>query len=474
MIGYILKYNPAPHFPFRGKVSKPPEEFKKILVIGGESEKNRRLIDRMAQHGLQISDVWSSDHRFDALPQVDAIFVLTDLIAHKVYNRIRLLADKSGIPVINGSSKWSLAQPRLVAAGFPVIAQSAKTNPFSPGMDFSSVEQYANAEVPTETQRQAVSDLLGRNAEIGRAREWPVTPSALSTYFPTKGEQKLWEPGERLKAGLTNFDLVQRVDSRDRKDFDPARDPLRWDDQTIETMARQLGLSVDDALRIIRTQRARFSEKRNDTLPPSAAICKSFRCRKVKNYHPPAEVLKMTKADVLIWLSPVGAAARVMQYRKGNHVDCDMAGEKLGEDLTSLLSRAVQSNMYWMVEKAKRESSTRIWVGRAGQGCVYLAYRPGDRLNIQSITQNLRTSMSDTTGNFKVCYTKDPQVLKADIDAWDDAISRVEAAPSFGVPVTAPSSPPSAQTTMFGAAPVASSSSTPPRGPGGRFLPRTP
>lgn len=114
-------------------------------------------------------------------------------------------------------------------------------------------------------------------------------------------------------------------------------------------------------------------------------------------------------------LSPQQAAVpRVMTWRRGVHLDCDLVGST-PEDLPELLGRALQSAMLWLVERSEvsaesnrnRMNRTDILVGRVGQPFVYVAYHAGETVSLGQIESNIRRAQSGEESYKVPLYTSE-------------------------------------------------------------------
>jgi len=158
------------------------------------------------------------------------------------------------------------------------------------------------------------------------------------------------------------------------------------------------------------------------------------------DYSPPPEIMKAVKNDILLWLSPdkidgqTPKVVRVLQFRKGDHIDCDLSAAALEEDLTGLLSRALQASLFWLTEKPKRDRKVNIWVGRAGTSTIYCAYRKpleselGDLpknqslpLTLDMLTDTLTEALQNKPGLTKT-FTVDTE---QDIANWQAATNDI-------------------------------------------------
>jgi hypothetical protein len=271
----------------------------------------------------------------------------------------------------------------------------------------------------------------------------------LYTYFPvdyrnqegkrildptTPESQGSWETGKRVKEGLTDQDLMKRVFRGKRTEvIDPFGEPGK----SLPVIKEEIEVTAEDAAHILEEQRKKQVSRRRATIPPSAGLCKSTRSKRLMDYSPPDAIKKVTNKDILIWLSPdkitgeTPKVVRVLQFRKGNHVDCDLSARALEEDLTSLLSRALQASLFWLTEKPRRDRKVSIWVGRAGTSVLYKAYTPptDSELGDYPKSKPLPLSMDAIVENLEKGIKGDPAFTRrvSDVDTSTDLVKWAEA-----------------------------------------------
>jgi len=279
----------------------------------------------------------------------------------------------------------------------------ARHNPLGRG---EVEELIAYADLP-EKQRQIgeLPRMFDRLSEESSPADWPLTGERVAEMFPRKfAGKETWRPGSRLPV-LEKHDLVSRVGG-----LDPESDVVRagraavfsrgmpTDDEAVRAlMLAEAGLSLDEAIRILAEQQGKKST--GFTMTPSSAICKMYRTRKLTAYMPPPQVMKhIGERAILLWMSPTEVNdPRVMSFRRGTHIDCDMTSRD-PEALPALLGRALQSAMFWMVEKPRRLAVTDVWVGRVGQPDLYLALRRQDTVSLAQASANLRKAEEGVAG----------------------------------------------------------------------------
>ena len=81
-----------------------------------------KLSKSLARHGISIHTHWSWDKAKAPikLPDVDLVYICTDMVAHKVSVPCMEMARALDIPFVNGTRKWAESIERLTAAGFPL------------------------------------------------------------------------------------------------------------------------------------------------------------------------------------------------------------------------------------------------------------------------------------------------------------------------------------------------------------------
>lgn len=220
------------------------------------------------------------------------------------------------------------------------------------------------------------------------AADWSESVPAL---FPKRGKLKDYRVEPRFSAALTEHDISRRLlpPSSDPESGRPYQtEPKPWVEGS-PYLAQQSQLSLSDAARIVRQQRA--SRKSDRAMQSSSAVCKMQRVVRAA-YDPPPEFFgKGGPEKVVLLLSPVNSPfPRVMTFRRNAHIDCDM-GSRKGEpvDLGQLMGRAIQSTMLWLAEKPGRKLNTTVYVARVGDGRLYVAWEPNSQVSIQKITATL-------------------------------------------------------------------------------------
>lgn len=267
--------------------------------------------------------------------------------------------------------------------------------------------------------------------------EWPITTDRVDRLFPRKYQGGgTWKPANRL-AALGTFDMVSRLGELDPSSelvqkgrAEVFNSPMPVDNEAVRALAlAEAGLSLREATRILAAQKGKRSK--GFTMAPSSAICKLYRSVKLKGYRPPPQVFSNMESrggkHLLIWMSPSSLSqARVMSYRRGTHIDCDMVSPRQ-EDLGELLGRALQSALYWVAEKPQRSSVTEVWVGRVGQPDLYLALGKGQTITLAQVSANLEAAKRGEAG-FRLPIFQSPRAQRSgtenDVIAYTEAVRK--------------------------------------------------
>jgi hypothetical protein len=114
------------------------------------------------------------------------------------------------------------------------------------------------------------------------------------------------------------------------------------------------------------------------------------------DYALPPGLVNLVGKDTLILMSPeeVDREAgmgepRVMTYKRGVHMDCDMKGPFMGK----VLGVAIQASLLWYAAKASRRVGGKLWVSRVGDNTAILVWSsqaPSDPISLKSVARNLR------------------------------------------------------------------------------------
>lgn len=385
----------APHGPRRTAAAKV------LSLEGGESN---LVLKKMAEHGIEIPDP------SNPVALRDALLKLRHELRPEYKNKPKVPAvDRSEDTAFAADYYDQLAQLNPRGARRPRrprrSRRRARHNPLS--------EQEVEAAIGYAEDRNKLKDPGDLPGAFERLRkgsnpeDWQLTPARLGEVFPRTGGRGAWSPKERL-AALSRQDLVTRVgrlpetEATKRAREKALKTAMPFEDpEVLALLAEEAELSLDDAIRMINTQRTtrRLAETRTGpqqfAVQASSAFAKIYRRRKLSNYRPLDAVFEAgdTRANrVVILMSPGGPTGvrvpRVMTWRHRVHIDADQVG-KVPEDMLTLLGRAIQNTLYWLVEKPRR-AQTDVYIGCVGQPTMQLALRAGDQISIAQVTKNLR------------------------------------------------------------------------------------
>ena len=258
--------------------------------------------------------------------------------------------------------------------------------PGTPLLTEDEVERSAKYAVEYEKDPRGITQdlrdfLEGTYAEVRSASPpmgWPITAERVQSLFPTTPGAK-WTPSARLQY-LQQFPLIARVTGAglDKSTVERGRAAdfrgAPWQDpEVLQLVMARAELTLDQAADIIRQQRLTRGVRgtKHRSMQASSALCKKARLRRLKNYKLPKEVFDKTgPSSVILWLSPATAyTPRVMTYKNGAHIDCDMVG-KQPADAPGLVGKALQAALYWLVEKPGRAKRTTVYFGQVGGGTI--------------------------------------------------------------------------------------------------------
>jgi hypothetical protein len=308
-------------------------------------------------------------------------------------------------------------------------SRRSRRNPMT-AQQVQALIAYAQSSGDEDAIRRARLAIEEFRRESDSPAEWEITKAGLDTLFPGQGKLRpdSWSVRSTFAEGLgeTGFDLVSRlgripqgdeVDVTDEGAVITAGDAARMAatealpfdrPATRKLLERQAGLSVDEARGILEAQRdavRRRGPRGRYTMQPSSAVCKLYRKRKLSTYSLPSGLVSaIDRMDgmvnsILIVMSPQRnlegqslPIPRVMTWRRGEHIDCDMVGNQ-ANDLSELLGKAIQSSLYWVAEKPQRRQvgrgRTSIYVYRVGNNRLYRIWSPDQPVSLASVTAGL-------------------------------------------------------------------------------------
>lgn len=269
-----------------------------------------------------------------------------------------------------------LARPNGRRRGRKARRNGARRNPLNKEQAQKAIE-WADG-----TQSGELPFLGGRGAQN---QNW--AHGSMEALFPTEGQLKqpdTWSVKQRFPQALEVFDLVTRAG-------DP--EPFTGDEsfsnkKALEYIVDAAGVSLKAAKQILAEMKksAKGRKGRQYAMPASTARCKMGRARKLNAYKLPAGV--PTTNTVVILVSPRGQQPRVMTWREGAHLDCDL----VGRPRLQMAGEALQSALLWLAEKPHRLKKTRIYLGEVGQGQLSLVWQPGMPVSLAAARSQLLKS----------------------------------------------------------------------------------
>ena len=205
-----------------------------------------------------------------------------------------------------------------------------------------------------------------QQSRIARALRGPSSDEAFSQsiadLFPKSGGRRQFHPEERWKA-LSRHDAAfqvagrREVGERDVLDRLAEGKEALEDAQVRERIATESGLSAQEISKI---QELRFRDKlRGNIVSASGAFCRLYRnVPRLSAYAPPIDVLEPGTCWIGIGPgvpgpSAPGSRARVMSFRNGAHVDCDMLVSQ-DRSLVYNIAKAIEGTVLWLAENKSR------------------------------------------------------------------------------------------------------------------------
>jgi hypothetical protein len=352
-----------------------------------------------ARLGIEIENWQDTDEVLSALEQVKKALSSGEQARyqHKV-EMGRLLEDAEMPEDVRGYlDEMAKLNPR-----------KARRNPVS---DIEAVVEYVQDTKSGEKRQRAEGAL----ASVSGVAQRPLTFDEINALFPRKGSltPDTWNATDRVRQALTVYDPIRRVG----RPPETIREAGRAAQDVIEPAAMdwaraEAELSLDEALDIIGKQRA--SRQMARAIPASAAIAQLHRKKRLRDYRPPINLFAHGRdQDVILWMSPDQSTdARVITYRRGDHIDADLQSRN-PQDLPELLGRAIQASMIWLAEKDTRTKRRQLWVGRIGFPHLALVWKPGDPLTIDNITRKIETLLKrDAKGDTARVYNREEDMQK--------------------------------------------------------------
>jgi hypothetical protein len=267
----------------------------------------------------------------------------------------------------------------------------ARRNPLTPEEVAEAVD-YVGADDADPSSVPGLSAALAQSRAA--AQRQPLSRAAVDAMFPSEGTRTTWTPQQRFGEALTRYDLVSRLGALGPP---PAGvDPTApfTNRAALEYIIEASGLSLQEAQTVLRILKESADNKGTSggdkAMQPSSAMCKASRTRKVSGYALPPDLAARAGFDsVVILVSPKGQQPRVMTFRHGSHIDCDLVGAT-EMDVFRLIGRALQISLYWLAEKPKRLPKTKVYVAQVGSPEVFLAWSPGSPISAEVALTFLR------------------------------------------------------------------------------------
>ncbi|MDP3939197.1 MAG: hypothetical protein Q8R92_13825, partial [Deltaproteobacteria bacterium] len=367
--------------------------------------REQQMLAKMVQYGIRLPNPEKPEEMVKALKalrdriQIDyQVLPVTGKLLPSPEARERLLEIAASEDYDPPLREWALEQARDPMFLANYLGQMTKPNPARRRARPPRRGVRQNPE-DQHLSRSAVDDLMAylqgqlgspeavevALAALGKsAEDWDITPDKLAALFPREGSPKpdTWRLSERLPA-LEHMNLVSRL--RPEK--------LSGDFQGLEAslpaVLERAQLSAEETADILKTQSS--SRARKFTVRPSSAICSLHRTRRLNEYALPPAVAQVVGRNTLIWISPSrgGLTTRIMNFRRGTRIDCDLSGS--AQQVSFLLGKAIQSALYWLAERPGRRESTIVYVGRIGDPILRVAWEPSDGvISLQKVAASLR------------------------------------------------------------------------------------
>jgi hypothetical protein len=242
---------------------------------------------------------------------------------------------------------------------------------------------------------------------------------AIQALFPYRaGPKSLTE--EKLFAELVNYDLfpqlappeVEHTADGELTPFEVKigekvlnNEPLEENER--QYLVRHANLSAAEARRIMGTRRKSKSSGR--MISASGALCLRHRnTARLKGYSSQLPVTDPGSLWIVVAPPVQGSAgaARIMSFRNGSHIDCDML---VGPDksFSHFLGKAIQGMVMWLAEKNGRRipRMTRgLRLGMVGSPLVRVLWKPGDPESSIDPRAMLKKAYTDTPGNRELLW----------------------------------------------------------------------
>jgi hypothetical protein len=392
-----------------------PARLDRPVDIREEGQAPNPVLAELEEYGISLEDPNNPEQVLEALQKLYE----TMKIEYDQKVLVPLLDEDQTPPEVTSFMR-KLAQTNPRRAPRPARkSRRSQQNPLDPET-MQRVYEYAGQKNKTTVAKELEEGIdQNRSAVVGTA----IGKQSLDALFPQRASNKAeWVPKDRL-AKLAELDVVGRgrrvLDSPEAGSartyttearYRQAESPFA-EGVFVDALRDASLLSLEDAVSMMQAQgetlrRAKTSKGQDfrRAIQPSSALCKLYRSRRLTGYELPPEMSGSPPegghpfSEALILMSPTDfKQARVMTWRRGVHLDCDMVGE--ASEMVDILGRAVLSMLYWLVERRGREedptkpqrgrNSLTVYVGRVGSPYLYVAYRPGEPMTIAQVTGNL-------------------------------------------------------------------------------------
>jgi hypothetical protein len=264
------------------------------------------------------------------------------------------------------------------------------------------------------------SDITSGVRALFGTRQPRKAMKAESRGAPDPYSERNFIPAERLRhlehegiTGLIGSLSAPTAPEGVGRTFTAENFPWQGKEGALNYMSESFAPSLYETQQILAHQRA--SKKSSAAMQASSAVCKAHRSQRI-DYMPGQALLSRLGNDpveqakaVLILMSPIGnpvdvGRPRVMTFKRGVHMDCDLTemggGQKGGTDMGRLTGLAIQSVLLWLAEKSSRKARGSVWLGRVGSEKLFRIWSgKGNNaaVSFKSVQDNLRKAQATQT-----------------------------------------------------------------------------
>ena len=273
-------------------------------------------------------------------------------------------------PVDEGSDEWKTIEAWLRRGGGPLVAGEEEPQ-LSPA---ASDEEFIEAVMTLFPPRGSETKL----SPLGGKKD----PGTFTTLMRKDVLSGFHRPGVDQSLEDQVQEAMRRAEARG----------VAPEEAVLEYLSDHAGLTAEEALDITKTRKK--ARRRGRAPSPSGTICRLYHVVKLREYRPPPEVLTSKTAWILIGPGEGGLPTRVMTFRSGAHIDCDML---VGRDqsFSVVLGRALQSMLLWLAESRLSKKTGHpvtprldrikgVFLGQVG-GSYRTLWEPQDRLDIEEM-----------------------------------------------------------------------------------------